>query len=85
MLSRLSSSEYSEWKAYYSLEPFGEYRADLRTGMMAAPLINLLSYKGKKVRPGDFILDADNEPVSDPEAMKLICMQIVARYEKANS
>jgi Protein of unknown function (DUF4035) len=38
---RISSREFTEWMAYYTLEPFGEARADLRAGEVAATIANV--------------------------------------------
>jgi hypothetical protein len=36
MLARMGSDEFSEWLAFYQLEPFGDYRADYRSGVVAS-------------------------------------------------
>jgi len=36
----LDSREFAEWMAYYSLEPWGEERADLRAGIIASTIAN---------------------------------------------
>lgn len=40
LLARISSRELAEWAAYFSLEPFGEERADLRSAIVAATMAN---------------------------------------------
>ncbi len=51
------SSELTEWMAYHRLDPFGPERDDLRIGMAAAPIINMLSGKrSKRIKPDDFVL-----------------------------
>ena len=56
LLSRISSRELTEWQAYYSLDPFGEDRADLRAGIIAATTANMLRAKGAKgYKPQDFM------------------------------
>lgn len=40
LLAEMSSSELSEWMAYFRIEPFGEQRADLRAGVTAAAAAN---------------------------------------------
>lgn len=40
LLASVSSRELTEWQAYYSLEPFGEERADLRAGIVASTVAN---------------------------------------------
>ena len=45
LMRELTSKDIAEWLAYDKLEPFGEARADLRAGMMTAPLYNILASK----------------------------------------
>ena len=40
LLSQISSRELSEWQAYFIVEPFGEYRADLRNAIVACVMAN---------------------------------------------
>jgi len=37
LLMRIDSRELSEWMAFYSIEPFGRTRADMRAAMVAFP------------------------------------------------
>ncbi len=56
MLNRISSRELAEWWEYYQLEPFGEERADLRNGIVAATIANVNRGKGKRAKkPQDFM------------------------------
>lgn len=41
MLSRMSARELNEWMIYARLEPFGELRADLRSGIVASTIANV--------------------------------------------
>lgn len=34
-------AEYLAWQAYYEIEPFGEMRADSRSGMICATMANI--------------------------------------------
>ncbi len=73
MLSRMSSREFAEWMAYYRLEPFGDERADLRAGTIAAPLLNMWAAKGSaKAKPSDWIMKFGPREPMDWEAMKSI-------------
>jgi hypothetical protein len=57
MLGRITSRELTEWQAFYSIEPFGEERAEMRNGMLIASMANL--WRGKDTRPyrpEDFML-----------------------------
>jgi len=49
LLNRISSKELSEWIAFYSIEPFGEDREDLRMGILASTIAN--SNRGKNTKP----------------------------------
>ena len=37
----LSEREFTRWQIYYSIEPFGEYRADIRSAMIACVIANV--------------------------------------------
>ena len=80
LLQRMSSSELSEWRAYYEIEPFGEERADLRAGTIASPLVNM--WKGKKgarTKPSDWIMKFGALLPQDPEEMKMLLKALAAR------
>lgn len=49
MLNSIPSRLLSEWMAFARLEPFGEERADLRAGIIAATVANV--NRGKKDKP----------------------------------
>ena len=45
-----------EWRDYDSLEPFGEERADLRSGTIASVVANVHAGKGgRRFKPADFM------------------------------
>ena len=46
LLTQISSHELAEWEALCRIEPFGEYRADLRAAMIAVTIAN--STRGPK-------------------------------------
>lgn len=53
---RMSSAEFGEWKAYFSLEPFGTRIEDIRMGTVASVVANV--NRGKDTppyKPNDFI------------------------------
>lgn len=57
MLRSISSSEMVEWMAFYRLDPWGEWRDDLRAGVGSSIAANLHRKKGVKLsRAEDFIL-----------------------------
>ncbi|QDU62173.1 hypothetical protein Pan216_30400 [Planctomycetes bacterium Pan216] len=56
LLRSLDSAELTEWTAYWNLEPWGEEKADYRTGLLASVMCNLWkSKKGKTYKPEDFM------------------------------
>ena len=56
MLARMGSDEFSEWLAFYQLEPFGDYRADYRSGVVASTFANAHRVKdASPFRPEDFM------------------------------
>jgi len=72
MLSRMDSRELAEWAAYYSVEPFGEERGDLRAGIVASVIANV--NRGKNVKaygPQDFMPYAKKESSELDEVMAL--------------
>ncbi len=55
LAAELTSAEFSEWIAFYSIEPFGSQADDLRAGVVAAVTANTVRSKGQKAaRPADF-------------------------------
>jgi len=48
LLGCISSRELTEWQAYFSVEPFGEDRADLRSAIIACVMAN--AWRGKNSR-----------------------------------
>lgn len=41
MLVAMPAKAFADWQAYYRLEPWGEWRADLRQGITAALIANV--------------------------------------------
>lgn len=70
LLERTSGQELAEWEAYYRLEPWGEERADLRSGVLASLICNALRGKsGKTRKPQDFMLRFGADAESGPDAL----------------
>jgi hypothetical protein len=62
MLARMSNREFEAWKiVYYRIDPFGDFRADLRNGLFACAIINLLEkhwFKNPRThQPSEFVID----------------------------
>ena len=71
MLSEITSAQFAEWMAYSRLEPWGEDRDDLRTGIVASVIANSNRGKGKKpYKPQDFM--PDFEPEDEAAAIERI-------------
>lgn len=62
----MSSAEFGEWKAYYSLEPFGERIDDIRMGTVSSVIANVNRGKDTPAfEPKDFIPWAQEPEVED--------------------
>ena len=62
----ISSAEFTEWLAYYQLEPFGEQLADLRHGTACALLANI--NRDAAARPDPYQADDFIHWTKQPEA-----------------
>lgn len=51
MLAGLSAYQLSEWMAYFEVEPWGEERADVRSGLICSVLANLNRDNARNPRP----------------------------------
>ena len=71
---RLNSREFAEWLAYYNLEPWGEERADLRAGIIAATVANAApGRRGRTFQPKDFM------PFTGERAQRQSTQEVEAR------
>lgn len=78
LLASMSAREFTEWMAFDSLEPFGDQRADLRAGIVAATVVNSNPWRKKgsrAARPSDFMLvnQGERRPAMHPEAQMMLC------------
>ena len=55
----IDSAEFIEWAAYHTSDPWGEERADLRIGILAATVVNMFSKKNYSA--SDFMPDFEGE------------------------
>lgn len=51
----MSSREFVEWMAFYTLEPFGEERDDLRAAVVAKTIVDVNTAKGRRAKLEDFM------------------------------
>ena len=78
MLGEISSTQFAEWMAFSRLEPWGEERADLRTGIVASTIANANRGKNTKAfKPEDFM------PRFEPEDEEEAAAKLIARARAA--
>ncbi len=67
----MGASEFRDWQTFYELEPFGDVRADLRAGIVAATVANAHRdpRKGKPARPQDYMLQFEPKPPRTAQSM----------------
>jgi hypothetical protein len=63
----MTEREFQDWWDYYQSDPWGEDRADLRSGIVAAILAN--QWSKRRSKPRDFLLFP---PPIDPELQKKV-------------
>ena len=83
MLSSITSVQLTEWMAYYSLEPWGEWRADLRMARIAALLANINRDTERKPEPyteEDFMLEFDESKTEQGVDMRTKIMSLAAVF-----
>lgn len=56
---RVSPREYVEYGQLWGMDPWGEYRADLRNAMLCMMVASIFSAKGKRPKLEDFMLRFD--------------------------
>jgi len=96
MLAEMTWEQFLEWRVYDSIEPFGEDRADLRSGTIASVIANVHAGKRKRFRPADFMPNFGTsgrsaggearQPLTDPESWRgvLKMAKIVAGAKDEN-
>jgi hypothetical protein len=56
MLEQMPARTFAAWQAFYEIDPFGDQRADLRAGIVAATAANCWRGKGDRpLKPIDFM------------------------------
>jgi hypothetical protein len=62
LYKEIDSAELSEWEAYYNLEPWGQLKEDIRTGIIASTMANVNRGKDTKAFTyNDFVLKSKLE------------------------
>ncbi len=81
LLAKMTSRQLAEWIAYYRMEPWGEDRADLRSGIVASTMANINRKKGASpFKPEDFMprFDKKKETVPDTQKIREAMTRLVA-------
>lgn len=68
LLESTDSRELAEWQAYAAIEPFGDIRADIRAGIIAAVVVNSNPYRkrgSRAAKPSDFIPNFEQGPAQE--------------------
>jgi len=66
LLARISSAELTEWMAFNVIDPFGNWRTDFQTGILAAVTANHSFAPPTKPRvPEDYILFGEKQKRDD--------------------
>lgn len=63
-MAEIPADLFEEWRAFYRVFPWGERRADLRSGIIAAVVAKTAGTKGAKA--SDFMVDFDRPPKPAP-------------------
>ncbi len=81
---RIDAREFTEWIAYWNVEPWGEERADLRAGIIAATVANCAPFR-KSQRP---FAPSEFMPFAKAEAQRQSAKEIemrLAAYKEAHN
>jgi hypothetical protein len=67
LMRSMPSDVFAEWLAFFRVSPWGEYRADLRAGIIASTVATMNSTGRHTYKPSDFMVDWDQP--AKPAAM----------------
>lgn len=71
LLAEIPAPLFDEWMAFYSLDPWGENRADFRIAQLTTRVYNYLrSAEEKPYSPVDFMPYVDKPPPPSPEELQ---------------
>ena len=80
MLAKLNSRQLAECMAFAKSEPFGEKRADLRSGIFAATMANAWRGKGSRAaKVTDFMPNFEPPKKLSWQAMKKFMVDMVKK------
>lgn len=81
---RISSSEFTYWKAFHRINPIGEARGDLQAALIAYTIAQAHSGKGKKVKFKNFVLNFRGRERPTPEQLQAKLMSWMGAYNANN-
>lgn len=82
MLRQMDSAELTDWMAYWRVEPFGEERADLRSGIVSSVIASCMSASKKKYKPSDFMPDFGAKKKQTVEQMRVLIKQVSRAFNR---
>jgi hypothetical protein len=72
LLPMLTATQMRDWEIYSIAEPFGQPRADIMAGVIAAATVNIWRGKGEEaIQPCEMIGEAKPEPTREEMAAGL--------------
>jgi Na+/phosphate symporter len=85
-LHKISSKQWSEWKAYYSVEPFGHDVGFELVATIASMFANVHRKKGaRSIKPNEFYQKTVLQPEKQTQdRMKAAMMQLVMETSKSD-
>lgn len=84
----MSSAEFAEWMAYYSIDPFGEERADLRQAMTTSAIHNSTQAQTKHpkwTKPEQFMPFSEKAPAQPKRSEPTSPEQMMAKFNALTS
>ena len=79
LLTRMSATEYLQWKAYYYLEPFGFERDDYHAALIAQTTANFAGRVKRPIALREFMLQKP-EPEIDDEMSQALLNQVLGSF-----
>jgi hypothetical protein len=79
---RMSAYEFAEYRAYFSIEPYPEVRADIRNAQLCATVANSTPFRkkgAKPIDPSDFLKPFDYWGVAYKAAQNVEVMKSHAK------
>lgn len=73
MLRAMSARQFEEWAVFYAQDPWGEFRADLRAGIVASTLANIhRKPRAPAFLPVDFMPYVERPPIAEADLERKI-------------